>query len=504
MITTPAPDHEPHRSTRAGRTRRAAAGAGALALAASLTACTASADADETADGFWDTSTVHEISVEYDEADYQEMLDTFADTGEKDWIEATVTIDGEEYDDVGLRLKGNSSLRGLSGDTDTTAPAPDEGDGSVSADDPTGLPWLIRLDKYVDGQEHDGRADYVVRGNNSETSLNEAVALKVLELSDVQAEQASYARFSVNGSDEQLRLVVDLPDDDLWNEDNYPDEGITYKADSEGDWTYRGEDVADYADAFEAEYDSTGGTDDEAYEPLVAFLDFVNNSTDEEFAEQLGDYLDVDSFARYLAAQDLVANQDDIDGPGNNAYLHYDVATGLMTVVAWDQNLSYGVLGGGGGGGGGFGGGRAGGGGERPEGGPGDGTAPEGMEPPEGMELPDGAELPANLDGAAQDGGMGGGMGGRDNPLVTRFLADDDFAAAYESATDELTASVYESGDAQEYLDGLVETLTDQASDLVDADTIASEAEDLSAQLTGSADQETDSASASGSAPASE
>ncbi len=154
-----------------GRLRSTAAGAGALALAASLTACTASAEAGESGDGFFDTSTVHSISVEYDEAAYQEMLDTFAETGDKDWIEATVTIDGEEYDDVGLRLKGNSSLRGLGGDGGRTAqattedadtdadaaPQPDEGDGSVSADDPAGLPWLIRLDKYVDGQEHDGR-----------------------------------------------------------------------------------------------------------------------------------------------------------------------------------------------------------------------------------------------------------------------------------------------------------------------------------------------------------
>ncbi|MFD6175659.1 MULTISPECIES: CotH kinase family protein [unclassified Isoptericola] len=494
--------------------RPLAAGAGVVALAGTLAACDATAEADDAGD-FFDTSSVHTVAVDYDEDDYQEMLDTFADSGDKDWIKATVTIDGEEYDDVGLRLKGNSSLRGLSGqsggqgggkadaatngtaddtaDDKTTTDDPQgggqmpggfgEGDGAASADDPAGLPWLIRLDKYVDGQEHDGRADFVVRGNNTESSLNEAVALKVLELADVPAEQATYTRFSVNGGDEELRLVIDLPDDDLWNEETYPDGGITYKADADGDWSVR-DTLADYADAFEAKYDSEGSTDDDAaYQPLASFLEFVNDSSDADFAAQLGDHLDVDSFARYLAVQDLVANSDDIDGPGNNAYLHYDPDSGLFEVVAWDQNLSYGGLGGGMGGQGGGGQGSA-----RPSG------APDGMQPPDGADLPDGfqppdgADLPDGAtppDGAQGGPGGGGGFGGKDNPLVTRFLENDDFKAAYDSAVEDLTASVYESGDAQDYLDSLVSTLSDEAPDLLDADTLTTESKAISDMLTG-------------------
>ena len=67
------------------------------------------------------------------------MIATYQETDEKEWIEATVTIDGTTYERVGMRLKGNSSLRGVSDDAD-----------------PADLPWLIRLDKYVDGQALDG------------------------------------------------------------------------------------------------------------------------------------------------------------------------------------------------------------------------------------------------------------------------------------------------------------------------------------------------------------
>ena len=43
------------------------------------------------------------------------MIETFVDSGDKEWIEATVTIDGTTFERVGLRLKGNSSLMGLRG-----------------------------------------------------------------------------------------------------------------------------------------------------------------------------------------------------------------------------------------------------------------------------------------------------------------------------------------------------------------------------------------------------
>ncbi|MBO9569881.1 MAG: CotH kinase family protein [Cellulomonas iranensis] len=514
-------DHHDDLPTPTHRRRRALRATVAAVLAATLAACSVPAtDAASGASGtsaaasatagadLFDTTTVHSIAVTYDEDDYQAMLDAYAATGDKEWIRATVVIDGQELQDVGLRLKGNSSLRGLasrpgSDDADATtdgtgaaeapadAPARDDlGEGSVSADDPAGLPWLIRLDKYVDGQQYAGRTDLVVRGSSTESSLNEAVALQVLALADVPAEQATYVRLSVNGGDERLRLVLDLPDDDLWNADTFENPGITYKADSDGDWSYRGDDASAYADAFEVKSSTSSLPEDEQYAPLIELLALVNDASDEDFAAQLGDHLDVDAFARYLAAQDVVQNWDDVDGPGNNSYLRWDETTGLFTVVAWDQNLSFSGGTGAGTPGGGFGGPGAGGG-ERPTPPQGelpdlaDGELPQG--PPQGDAAQDG-ERPARPGGGGAAGdaaGMpgGGGPGGAGNALVTRFLATDAFAAAYDDALADLTASAVTSGAAQDHLDALVALLTDQAADLVDPATVTQEAATISQAL---------------------
>jgi spore coat protein CotH len=387
--------------------------------------------------GTWDSSVLHDIAVEVDDAAVAAMIDTYQETGDKDWIEATVTIDGRTFEQVGLRLKGNSSLRGVA-------------DGADLVD----LPWLLRLDEYVDGQALNGWTDFVVRSNNSETALNEAVALDLLAEAGLASEHAIATSFAVNGGEAKLRLVVQALDD-AWELENFTTAGLLYKSEAGGDWTWRGTDPDAYTDVFDQE------TGDDDLAPLVDFLDFLNNSTHAEFEEGLAARLDVKAFARYLAFEDLVGNTDDIDGPGNNSYLRYDAESGGFTVVAWDHNLAFGGFGGGPGG---FGG--PGGSGERPEGMPygmtegGPGEMPEGMEPPEGM-----------------SGGMRGGMPGGSNVLVERFTAVEEWADLVEQARADLTESLYASGVADEVIDRWADLLTSQAGGLVGVDTVAEEAD---------------------------
>lgn len=458
--------------TRAVR-RRGAATLAALALGVGgLSACsvTSAATSATSAEGsVWDSTSVHEVELDIDEDEYAEMLATYQESSEKEWLTADVTIDGQTFSDAGIRLKGNSSLRGVDADADAVD-----------------LPWLIDLDKFVDGQSLDGWERFVVRSNTSETALNEAVALELLEEAGLASEEAVSISFSANDSESSLRLMVqDL--DDRWDEASFGTDGTLYKAEAGGDYSYRGDDAAAYEDVFDIE----AGTED--YAPLTEFLQWLEESSDEEFAEGLAERLDVDAFATYLAFEDLVGNFDDIAGPGNNSFLRWDADAEQMTVVAWDHNLAFGQTNGGGGAGG-VGGGRGGGvPGELPEG----TDLPEGTEPPEGAGPPPGGERPEGLvapaDGERPDGGPGGGEGGMgSNILSERFLADDGFAALYDAAVEELQAELFDDGTAQEVLDAWTEVLTSQAGDLVDSATVETEAEAIASYFDGHAVDGTD------------
>ncbi|MGV8896275.1 MAG: CotH kinase family protein [Rhodoglobus sp.] len=417
-------------------TRSVAAFVGIGLVAASLTACAVSTTAatdtsiaqSAATAALWDSSAVHNIELEVDPAEMQGLVDTYLATGEKEWVSATVVIDGQTFTDVGLKLKGNSSLRVVTADSD-----------------PATLPWVIRLDKFVDDQSLDGETELVVRGSSTETAINEAIALEMLSLAGLASEEAVSSRFSINGGTTELRLVIQNPNDG-WDEQEFGVTGLLYKAESAGDYSYRGDDPESYVDIFDQE------AGDDNLEPLIAFLKFINESDDATFAAELDQYLDVDAFATYLAYQDLVDNFDDIDGAGNNSYLHYDETTGIMTVVNWDLNLAFGTANvDGGGGAPGANGGQ-----------PGQGAVPGQGGPPAG---------------GGQVGGAAGGGPSNGNVLSERFLENSDFAALVTAAKTELIATLYSSGAAEQAVTEWVTVFTTQADDLVPAATVDLEAD---------------------------
>tara|TARA_R110002167_G_scaffold30424_7_gene100621 strand:+ start:16598 stop:18703 length:2106 start_codon:yes stop_codon:yes gene_type:complete len=381
---------------------------------------------------------VHAISVNFDETDYVTMINNYLSSSEKTWIEADVEIDGTLYTQVGMRLKGNSSLRGI-----------------TLEDNPATTPWLIKFDKFIDGQDHNGLEEFVIRSNASATAINEAVALDLMQLAGLPSQDAIETSFSVNGGAAVLRLAIEHPDDE-WMKKNFSSTGALYKAESTGNYSYRGDDPLAYENVFDQE----AGKANADLSPLIDFLKFINEADDAAFKAGLANRLDVDSFAIYLAMQDLLDNFDDIDGPGNNSYLYYSPEADQFTIVPWDYNLAFGqqMLPGG-----------APGNGEFPDGwgGPGDGAVPPGA--PAGGPPVDGAVPPRGGPGGLPTGGLptggvppggfptdgefpprdgAGGFGGGSNILAQRFLADAEWNALYVEKQTELRSSLYASDQA--------------------------------------------------------
>jgi spore coat protein CotH len=405
----------------------------------------------------FDESVMHSIEVDFDQADYETMIENYAESDDKSWIKATVSVDGVRYKRAGVRLKGNSSLMGLrrsqpSGDAaqrgdEPSRPAGPPGfpPGLGSGGDvttPELLPWLIRLDKFVEDQRHQGYADIVVRSNSSKTSLNEAVALDLLSATPLASQRAISTTFSINGRDPVLRLAIEHPDDDAWQDRSFKSPGALYKAESSGDWSYRGDDPDSYADVFDQE----GGKKVADLTPLVDFLKFVNESDDETFTADLRDHLDVDSFATYLALMELLGNFDDIDGPGNNSYLWWDEKSERVTIVPWDMNLAFGAM-------------------------PG---------------MPPGSDRSQLMADAPPPGGGPGGRFGRDNALVRRFHQVPEFEEEYQDRLAYFRADLFQTGAAATQLAARVKTLRTMPV-VVDETTIAQEADSLRERFTSTA-----------------
>lgn len=470
--------------------------------------------------GLYDTEAAHTFRIEYDQTDFDTMMKQYEKDGTKDYIEADLTIDGTYLNDVGIRLKGNSTLQSLRGSgggpgggaggfggpggrqgEGQQAPQQGQGQGQgqaqgqaqggqqaagggmraggggmaqydLSADRPEELPWLVKIDEYVEGRAYQGHREISLRpGVDDQLPLNEALSLSLMADSDQPAEEFGFVDLTVNNRPAATRLMVENPSKD-YVEQRVPGDGVAYKARAGGSFDYVGDDPTDYEKSFN-QLNKKGSQD---LAPVMRLLKWVDQASDEEFAADLHTYVDVDSFAQYVATQNLLLNFDDMAGPGNNYVLWYDLGTKKFSVLGWDFNLTFSgdatsgpddstSMGGfGGGGGAGTMPGAAAGGAPDAAGGQG---LPDGAQPPAGGGFPGGAQggPPAGQDAAGQgDGGQaaggpggrmgaGGGMGG--NALKERFLAADAFEAVYHAAYKKLYEQYYGSGYATGALDSL-------------------------------------------------
>ena len=417
-----------------------------------------SGKAGKVTDGYLDPDSLHSVEIAVDQNAYQEMITAYTSNQTKNWIEATVTVDGVAHEKAGLKLKGNSSLQGISADSE-----------------PQKLPWLVRFDKFVDGANHDGMTRMVIRASSSTSALNEAVALDLLAKTGLASEKAAHISLSVNGSDPVLRLTCqDL--DESWVAQNFDVAGLLYKAESTGDYTYRGTDESAYKDVFDQETGKVNLT------PLIEFLQFINESSDADFQSGLAQRVDVDKMVTYLAFEDVIDNFDDITGPGNNSFLWWAEQANQMTVVAWDHNCAFGLKPGAG---------QQGQGGGQPPGG-GQGQPPSGGQQPGGGQPPgDGG---ASSNGQAPTGQPPGGAGGQQpggggsqtkaNALVDRFNSLMDGETKVSAERDRLKQELYTSGVAQTILDARAKVLTDQAGSLIEQSAVEADKQMIAAYFT--------------------
>ncbi len=75
---------------------------------------------------------------------------------------------------------------------------------------------------------------------------------------------------------------------------------------------------------------------------LFRFLDVLNNEPDESFPEEIEEVLDVDSVLRFLAVSSVLVHLDNYIGMGHNYYL-YEV-DGRFSIMPWDLNEAFGVF----------------------------------------------------------------------------------------------------------------------------------------------------------------
>ena len=261
---------------------------------------------------FFEEGVVHAIDITITEDDWADIL---ANPEDEIYHEANVTIDGVVADHVGLRTKGNSSLK------------------SVASSDSDRFSFKIKLDEYVEDQTLLGLDEFVLNNMFSDASyMREYLSYKIMGEAGLAVPLSSFVEVSINGELYGLYLMVEAIEDSYLNRTFGENEGNLYKQEVGSSLVYE-------TDQTYKNSEQKNG-DDESKSDLASFIKILNEMPDGEKGD-IESVLNVDSALKYIAANTILENYDSYSGPlAQNYYLYNE--SGRFTVIPWDFNMAFG------------------------------------------------------------------------------------------------------------------------------------------------------------------
>lgn len=232
---------------------------------------------------------------------------------DKQYHVCSVTINGEQFDSVGIRTKGASSL------DDVTNMKSDR------------YSFTLKLNKYRKGQKYHGMTKLLLNNNIWDaTQMKDAVVYDMCRYIGLPAPLTNYAKISLNGKYFGCYLMVEAVDKHFCKR-NYTDENTNiYKP--YHNLAYTGDDLKMYGDI--SDFAKVRGGE-ASMQRVVAALKSVEEGRDIE------KHVDVESVMKSMALQTIVVNYDCMTGKNvQNYYLRE--ADGKISLIPWDYNLAWG------------------------------------------------------------------------------------------------------------------------------------------------------------------
>lgn len=225
----------------------------------------------------------------------------------KAWVPGSFEYDGVVYDDVGVRLKGNHSLRPLD-------------------DKPS---FKIKFDEYVDGRQFLGLEEVVLNNMVVDRSMmREWLGYRVFRELGAPAPRAGYATLVVNGMDYGLYLNLEAYED-AFLERVYDDpDGNLYEEEGSADVQKEPE-----------RWDQDGGAD-KSRDDLRALQALVLQDDDAVFYGASA-VIDMPRLFAFVIAE-VITGQFDGYIAAHNFYIYHEVAPDLWSFLPWslDQGMN--------------------------------------------------------------------------------------------------------------------------------------------------------------------
>lgn len=246
------------------------------------------------------------------------------------WVEAEVSFSDENWEHIGIRFKGNSSLKNT------------WSSGSLK------LPFKLDFDQYEDEYpETEDQRFYGFKqlsfssGSHDDSMLREKITADLFREAGVPSAQTAYYAVSIDYGEGPvyfgLYTAVEIVDDTVIETQFNDDNGNVYKPDGAG--------ATFAAGSFSEEsFDKETNQDEDDYSDILALYDVLHDGTrttdPESWRENLEAVFDVETFLNWLAANTVIQNWDTYGVMQHNYYMYNDPDSGQLVWIPWDNNES--------------------------------------------------------------------------------------------------------------------------------------------------------------------
>lgn len=255
------------------------------------------------------------------------------------WVPATIEFAGKTWSHVGVRYKGNSSLR------------------SAWSSGTLKMPLKLDFDEFEDDYpEIKNQRFYgfkqlsLANGFGDPTYMREMVAYDLLEEAGLAAAETAYYEVLLDYGEGPTSLglytVIEVIDDTVIERCFGDDSGSIYEAEGPAASLAQGT-LQQIPSSFQKENNEDSDWSD--IEALYNVLHSEERTTDAAaWRAKLESVFDVDGFLEWLAISSMIQHWDTYGQMPHNYYLYNDPATGRLVWISWDHNLVLGAQMGGG------------------------------------------------------------------------------------------------------------------------------------------------------------
>jgi len=257
---------------------------------------------------------IHEIHFE--------TVDTSIFITTEDYQSVRMIFDGNTVNAIGLKQKGNISASHANNK----------------------MPFKIKTNKYVSGQEFDGIREFTLNNSFQDPSMmREKMTYDMSSEMGLYGLRTAYAKVYMDNNYWGVYTIVEGKDEMYKHVFNNND-GDAIESTDYGDLCYLGMNQSDYSHpAVGYRYIIDNGDEITAWSRWITMLDKANNTPNANYNNIVNTYLNTNHFAAYQALNVYLLNFDSYIGFIGNQLYYYDESSNIWQVIPWDFNASFGL-----------------------------------------------------------------------------------------------------------------------------------------------------------------